>query len=97
MQGSPTLEALLAMMQPSRIFSSLLSCRRKAKLPTRANEEEVGRMRDAENKTPGVPPEQGLHQLHREGCIIANKASREGDPCIFYQQCFHLEGCHVLL
>src|SRR5258706_15273768 len=65
MQGSPTLEALLAMMQPSRIFSSLLSCRRKAKLPTRANEEEVGRMRDAENKTPGVPPEQGLHQLHR--------------------------------
>src|SRR5690348_7297459 len=33
----------------------------------------------------------------REGCIIANKASRVGDPCIFYQQCFHLEGCHVFL
>src|SRR2546429_4582209 len=65
MQGSPTLETLLAMMQPSRIFSSLLSCRRKAKLSVRANGEEVGRMRDAENKKPGVSPEQGLQQLHR--------------------------------
>src|SRR3989440_4235833 len=65
MQGSPTLETLLAMMQPSRIFSSLLSCLRKAKLPARANGEEVGRMHDTENKKPGVPPEQGVHQLHR--------------------------------
>src|SRR5258706_9090161 len=45
MQGSPTLEALLAMMQPSRIFSSLLSCRRKAKLPTQVSDEETGRKR----------------------------------------------------
>src|ERR1051326_422912 len=65
MQGSPTLETLLAMMQPSRIFSFLLSYRPRAKRPGRALEEEVGSMRDTENKNSDVPPEQGSHQLHR--------------------------------